>query len=359
MFSDYEVRSNFSKSVCLALNKPMGKYVALKRISADKYFDEDFRKICDEITLIKDLQHKNIIKIHAVFVKNFDLCVVYPFFCFGSCKEAIKNFFFTGFPEIISALILKDVLFAIDYLHSRGIIHRGIRASHILLNQSRAVLTGFRDATSLIRNGERIKILHALPLNSAKSINWFAPELLEQNLLGYSEKSDIYSLGITTCELANGIAPFADLPTTLMLTEKIRGNQPSLLDCSTFPSEEIIFQAMDSGIGIGEAWAADNTRQVYSKRKFSDPFHKFAEECMARYPDNRPSANQLLTQHSFFKQTRHTNLEEQLRIILEPVDLHKLSLENIAANKNNSDSENDLIQEIASLQLNQDSEWDF
>jgi serine/threonine protein kinase len=80
-----------------------------------------------------------------------------------------------------------------------------------------------------------------------------APEVLQQNLLGYCEKSDIYSVGITTCELANGIGPFADLPTTLMLTEKIRGNQPSLLDFSTFPSEEVIFQAMDSGIGIGEA----------------------------------------------------------------------------------------------------------
>jgi STE20-related kinase adapter protein alpha len=68
------------------------------------------------------------------------------------------------------------------------------------------VLTGFRHSTSLIENGEKIKVLHSLPLNSAKSINWFAPELLEQNLLGYSEKSDIYSLGITTCELANGVS---------------------------------------------------------------------------------------------------------------------------------------------------------
>jgi STE20-related kinase adapter protein alpha len=158
---------------------------------------------------------------------------------------------------------------------------------------------------------------------------------------------------------ANGIAPFADLPTTLMLTEKIRGNQPSLLDVSTFPSEEIIFQAMDSGIGIGEAWAADTTRQVFSKRQFSDPFHKFAEECMARYAENRPSANQLLTQHAFFKQCRHTNLHDQLRNILQTDDLDKLSLQHIARQKNNSDSENDLIQDIASLQVTSNGEWDF
>jgi STE20-related kinase adapter protein alpha len=331
--------------------------VALKKISVDKYNDENFKKICEEVKIIKDLQHENVVQIYAVFVKDLEVHTVYPFFCFGSCKEAIKNFFTSGFPEIICALILKDLLLAVEYLHSRGIIHRGIRASHILLNQKRAVLSGFRDATSLIQNGERIKILHALPLHSAKSINWFAPELLEQNLYGYSEKSDVYSIGITVCELANGIAPFNDLPTTLMLTEKIRGNQPSLLDSSTFPSEEIIFQAMDSGIGIGEAWAADNTRQVYSKRLLSDPFHKFAEECMARYPESRPSVYQLLN-HSFLKQCRNTNLEDQLKQLLQPVDLNKLSLENIA-HKNISDSDNDLIRDIASLNIQANAEWDF
>lgn len=61
--------------------------------------------------------------------------------------------------------------------------------------------------------------------------------MLEQNLAGYTEKSDIYSIGISTCELANGLEPFANMPTTFMLTEKMRGNQPVLFDCSTCPDE--------------------------------------------------------------------------------------------------------------------------
>lgn len=230
---------------------------------------------------------------------------------------------------------------------------RSVRASHVLLNQTHAVLTGFREATSLVSNGERVTRLHSLPPNSAKSINWFAPELLEQNLLGYSEKSDVYSVGITSCELANGIAPFADLSSTLMLTEKIRGNQPSLLDCSTFPSDEILAQAMDSGIGIGE-WAADQTRQVYSSRSLSDAFHKFTEESLARFPETRPSVVQLLSHHVFFKQCRHTTLQDQLKNVLEPVDFDKVSIENIAQKSSNED----LSKDLESLNITE-TEWDF
>lgn len=124
MFGDYQIRTTFSNNVSLALHKPTTQYVALKRISADNYGDEEFKDICEEIKHVLLFDHKSIIKINEVFVKDFDINVVYTFYCFGSCKEAMKNFFFTGFPEIISALILKDLLGALDYLQRRGVIHR-------------------------------------------------------------------------------------------------------------------------------------------------------------------------------------------------------------------------------------------
>lgn len=140
-----------------------------------------------------------------------------------------------------------------------------------------------------------------------------------------------------------------------MMTEKIRGNQPSLLDCSTFPSDEIIAKAMDSGIGIGEAWAADQTRQIYSSRSLSDSFHKFAEVCMSRFPESRPSSFQLLAQHNFFKQCKHTTLEEQLKNVLEPFDFDRVSVENLAQQP----SDEGLSQEIESLNISEAIEWDF
>lgn len=171
-------------------------------------------------------------------------------------------------------------MLGLDYLNRKGFIHRAIRASHILLNQTKAVLCGFREATCLIMNGQRTRTLHDLPPKSVKSLNWLAPEVLEQNLSGYTEKSDIYSIGITTCELANGLEPFSNMPTTFMLTEKIRGNQPALLDCSTCPDD--ILAPTDSSSDIGDHFAAIQTHKIYSERKLSDPFHKFAEMCMER-----------------------------------------------------------------------------
>lgn len=184
---------------------------------------------------MRQFNHFNILSFHSAFVNNFEVYVIAPIMNFCSCREAMNNFFTTGFPEIIVSLLLRDVLLGLDYLHKKGFIHRSIRASHILINHTKAVLGGFRECTSLLSHGERARTLHDLPSSCVKNLNWLAPEVLEQNLLGYTDKSDVYSVGITTCELANSLEPFGDMPTTFMLTEKIRGNTPALLDCSTCP----------------------------------------------------------------------------------------------------------------------------
>lgn len=161
-------------------------------------------------------------------------------------------------------------------------------------------------------------------------------------------------VGIVCCEIANGVAPFADLATTLMLTEKIRGNQPSLLDSSTFPSDEFIAQAIDSGIAIGEAVTGDQTRAIYSQRTLSDAFHKFGETCMSRNPDDRLSASQLLHQDALFKQCRHTSLQDQLRSHLSAVDIESSIIEGLKQS-----SSEDLSGEIESLNISEPAEWDF
>lgn len=90
-------------------------------------------------------------------------------------------------------------------------------------------------ACNVVKNGKRQNIIYSFPKTCLKNLKWLSPELLKQDLQGYNEKSDIYSLGMTICELTNGIVPFFNVPETLMLTEKVQGCIPQVIDSSTFP----------------------------------------------------------------------------------------------------------------------------
>ena len=59
-----------------------------------------------------------------------------------------------------------------------------------------------------------LQALHGHFTSTVENICWLAPEVLAQDLSGYSYKSDTYSIGIAALELATGEAPFAGLPVT-------------------------------------------------------------------------------------------------------------------------------------------------
>ncbi len=125
------------------------------------------------------------------------------------------------------------------YLIPQGIVHRSVRCSHILLSESGpALLSGLKYACSLVETGRGIQDRYDYPLFVAETnLPWLSPEFLQQNLLGYNERADVYALGASACEAANGAPPFANMPPTLMLLEKFRGAAPRLIDASTFEEQ--------------------------------------------------------------------------------------------------------------------------
>jgi len=98
---------------------------------------------------------------------------------------------------------------------------------------------------------------------------WLAPEVLKQDLNGYGLPSDIYSVGITLCELGNGFPPFEEMEPLQILYEKIQGSVPFLLESL-------------------EDEAGNPVR-----RSFTKEIHDLIAKCLAYEPSERPTTDEL------------------------------------------------------------------
>lgn len=298
-----KTHDNVYKGVYLSTNQT----VSIKMHDLDNLNDEELTNIKEGIRINRLLKHQNILPFLACFLDNYNLWLVTPLCHHGSSSDISKP---AGLCEKAICFIVRDVLAALEYLHSQGIIHRAVRGQHILIYgpQGRCLLTGFQYSISVFDNGKFLPYVHTYPSNAKPNLNWLSPELLEQNLLGYCFKSDIYSLGITCCELANGCIPFANLQPTEMLLDKLTGNYPKPIDSTCSELKDMVLTDLSEG--------ERKKYEIYRTRRFSDSFHTFCEDlCLSSDPCKRPTATQLLS-HKFVKQLKKLEATVNLLTLL-------------------------------------------
>ncbi|KAL2612342.1 hypothetical protein R1flu_024034 [Riccia fluitans] len=177
--------------------KYTGQTVAMKFILKHGKSDKDIENLRQEIEILRQLKHENIIEMLDAFESPQEFCVVTEF-AQGELFEILEDD--KCLPEAQVQAIAKQLVRALHYLHSHRIIHRDMKPQNILIGAGGIVkLCDFGFARAMSCNTMVLRSIKGTPL-------YMAPELVREQ--PYNHTADLWSLGVILYELYVGQPPF-------------------------------------------------------------------------------------------------------------------------------------------------------
>jgi len=263
-------------TVWKAKDKAMASFFAIKQIIIEQ--EADLEEILREIEHMSALEASDYIvnyKQSFVSPKGDMLWIVMEYCGPGSVNDLMT---ITKHPleEQQIALILRDALKGLNHLHELKRIHRDIKAGNILLNDECVAKLADFGVSGQIKDFTRHHTVIGTPF-------WMAPEVIQED---YDSKADIWSLGITAIEMAEGKPPYYNIHPMRAIFMIPTRPPPKLSDPD----------------------------------KWSTEFISFVAACLQKKPQDRPSAMKLL-KHPFILRERSVKSKKVLEPLVKEAEM--------------------------------------
>ncbi|XP_061346661.1 protein IMPAIRED IN BABA-INDUCED STERILITY 1-like [Gastrolobium bilobum] len=185
-------------SVFRAKELETGKIVALKKVRFDNFEPESVRFMAREIMILRRLDHPNIIKLEGLITSRLS-CSIYLVFEYMEhditgllSRPEIK------FSEPQMKCYMKQLLCGLEHCHSRGVMHRDIKGSNLLVNNEGILKVADFGLANFSNSGNK------QPLTSRVVTLWYRPPELLLGSTEYGPSVDLWSVGCVFAELLVG-----------------------------------------------------------------------------------------------------------------------------------------------------------
>lgn len=199
------------------VNKKTGEKVAIKIIQKGQLNEEDLMALQNEIEIMTNVDHPNIVKLYDIFEDSNTYSLVMERMTGGELFDNIVEK--QQYTELEAADTIRPIIDAISYCHSLNIIHRDIKPENLLFSTK-------DPHTRLIKVSDfglaRFISSETFATTTCGTPGYVAPEILEQK--PYGKECDYWSIGVVLYILLSGFPPFYD-EDNAVLFEKIKSGK--------------------------------------------------------------------------------------------------------------------------------------